>query len=187
MTATEYTQRLIELRNAAVAKTVDAVIIPSANQMLAEVKNRITRQGVKTDGGKIGNYSTEPMYASKEQFIKKSAFKPQGKAGKPKRGQAKPKTMYLPSGYKQLRDIQGRPTDTINENYTGDTLLSYQQEAVGNGIVQGFVNTRAAKIREGQEKRFGKIFSPTKEELENYAKRVGENLSEIQRKILNAK
>lgn len=220
MTATEYTQRLIELRNAAQAKTIESVIVPSANELLANTINRIVRKGTRTDGGKIGAYSTAPMYASKEQFIKKSAFTPQGKNrnynvrtnkktgeqsiyldkqskqkkvtvtdknGNKSVKSANRQTMYLPTGYKQLRDIQGRPTDTINENYTGDTMLSFQLQAVQNGVVIGMVNERAAKIRKGQEKRFGKIFSPTKEELENYAKRVGENLSEIQRKILNAK
>lgn len=181
----EYSRRLKALADAARQKAAQAIIIPAANKLLANKRNTIQVDGEKTDGTLIGHYSTKPMYASKEEFVKKSSFKPQGKAGKPKKGAKVPKSMYLPQGYKQLRDIQGRPTDKINETYTGDTIAAFQLEATNTGAVIGFVNERASRIRKGQEARFGKIFYAQKEELEIYNNDVTEAAKTFTLKFLN--
>jgi hypothetical protein len=180
----EYHARLKELAAAAKQKAAQTIIIPAANKLLANKRNTIQVEGEKTDGSQIGQYSTKPMYAIKEQFVKMSSFKPQGKAGKPKKGAKVPKSMYLPQGYKELRQVQGRPTDKINETYSGDTMAAYQLEATPNGAKIGFINERASKIRNGQEARFGKIFYAQKEELELYNKDVTEAAKEFTLKFL---
>jgi hypothetical protein len=182
MTPQEYQKKLAELLQLATVRAYQEVIVPEANELLAETKNRIAIDGKKADGSKIGNYSTKGAYYSREQFVKKGKFKPVGKTGKQTKS-----TMYLPSGYKQLRDIQGRSTDKVNENYSGQTLLDYDLEPRDKSIVLGFVSERSSKIRKGQDKRFGgDIWHSSKEELDNYQKNVTEQTEIITQQILNA-
>lgn len=81
MELTEYTRKLQELAQEGAKKAIERVIVPAATELLADIKNRIIREGKGTDGNKIGNYSTKPIYATKEQFIQKGKFKGVGKDG----------------------------------------------------------------------------------------------------------
>lgn len=181
MTLEEYQSKLSELVDLAAVKAYEEVIVPAANELLAETKNRIQLDGTKADGTRIGSYSTREAYYTRSQFIKQSAFKPIGKTGK----QTK-ETMYLPAGYKQLREIQGRPTDKVNENYSGQTLIDYQLEQRNTSIVLGFVSERSSKIRKGQEKKFGDIWHSSAEELANYEANVAKQTEIITERIFNA-
>lgn len=161
----QYAVRLKGLADAAKQKAAERIIIPAANELLASKKNTIQRDGERTDGNKIGSYSTKPMYASRDQFVKRSSFKAQGKKSKKKGA----KSMYLPGGYKELRDIQGRPTDRVNLTYSGDTLAALQLQKIKDGALIGFVTEEASKIRKGLEKHFrAPIFSAQKDELDVY-------------------
>lgn len=185
MTPEEYISKLKQLRDSATEKAVQEILVPNGNELLANIKNRIVRDKKNSSGGPIGTYSTKPMYASQKQFDKKSAFKPLGKKGPTK------KTMYLPSGYKQLRDIQGKPTDGVNVNYTGSTNLSYQLQAKGKEVLLGFTDQESSKIRQGLEngtrgrKGYGKIYYATQQEIANYNKNVAEDTKELTLKILH--
>lgn len=186
MTPQEYLERLKKLRDQSVEKMVDQVIFPNGNELLANIKNRIVRDKKNSSGGSIGQYSIKPMYATVNQFDKKGAFKPVGKRGKTR------KSMYLPSGYKQLREIQGKPTDAVNLNYTGSTVLSYQSQLKGKEVLLGLTNEESAKIRQGLEngtrgrKGYGKVFYATQQEMAEYKKNVAEDTKEIILKIFNA-
>lgn len=94
------------------------------------------------------------------------------------------KSMYLAEGYKELREIQGRPVDKINYTYTGDTIGSYVLYAGNDAVLLGLNNERSAKIREGLEKRKGRAFSASAEELQDYETEVSEVLNEISRENL---
>lgn len=153
-----------------------AVRVPAANKLLADTKNRITNEGKASDGSKIGSYSTRPAYYSKNQFVKKGAFKPQGKAGRNKNA----KSMYLQQGYKQFKEVQGRQSQFINSELSGDTMLAYQSQVQGNAdILQGLTTQKAAKIRQGNEKRFKPYFKSTKEEIDAYNKECAEGYAKI--------
>lgn len=176
ITMQDYQQRLRQLSTIA----VESVAVPLANEMLAEVKNRIVLDGKGSNNAPIGQYSTKSAYFGREAFDKQGAFKPQGKFGARKDA----KTMYIPTGYKGLRDVQGKPSDKINENYTGSTLAAYQQ-AQGEGfIVQGFTTQKSSLIRHGQELKRGDIFKPTKEELTTYNTGFSKGIQDLQVKIL---
>lgn len=195
----KYNDKLRELIEKSKEKALERIIVPPANKLLATVKNRIQRKGENSSGNQIGQYSTNPMYASVDQFDKRSAFKPGQKATvtsyrstqlkinpktlKVKKGKTnyetinkeKMKTMYLQDGYKQLRDVQGKPTDKVNLTYRGDLMNSYQQQIANGAVIQGLTLETEKKKREGLEKRFGgKILSPKKEEVEAYRKEVTE-------------
>jgi len=202
ITLKQYTQRLRKLIEASQTKAINSVMIPSANRLLENVKNRIINQGENTQGGKIGQYSTKPMYASKEQFDKKSAFKPlkkkyvstDAKAPKTVKGRkvlatvftAEGKTMYLQQGYKELRQIQGKRVDIVNLEYRGDLMRSYQQEVVNTGIiVQGLKHEKEKKKREGLQKRFGGLLlHPQKKEIEGYKEELIKNTRTLHEKII---
>lgn len=181
MTLEEYNEKIKSLAAVAAESVVESVIVPAANELLAEQKNRIIRDGKNSDNGTIGSYNTKPGYYGKEQFNKKGSFKGVGK-----NGGTPQKTMYLPQGYKQLRDIQGKPTDKVNENYSGQTNLDFQLGQEPNAIVIGFVTQRSSKIRKGQELKRGKIWTPTKQELADYYKNVTQGVAELNNKLLNA-
>lgn len=84
-----------------------------------------------------------------------------------------PKTMYLESGYHELRTIQGMPVDKVIVNYSGETMLSFQLMANGEMVVIGFTQQRAAIIRKALEKKFkGPIYAPTLNERETYREYV---------------
>lgn len=200
MTFEQFSERVNKLQELSVNVFLEGVIIPAAGRMLASIKNRIQQKGEKTDGGMIGQYSTTPMYATREQFDKQSAFKPQGKGqikenGKVKRemgmvdgvkkhiikrksGIVERKSMYLPYGYKQLREIQGKNVAFIDLTYRGDLMLSYQLTNKDNNIVLGFNKESEALKREGLEERFGIAFSPSKQEIEDYKEEVEENFKD---------
>lgn len=186
ITLEQYQHKLQELAKQGSERAVETIIVPAANELLANIKNRIIKEGRKSDGSKIGNYSTKPAYFEQQQFIQKGKFKPRGKTGETtfKTG-ALHKSMYIPTGYKGLRDLQGRPTDKINEFYSGSTMLSYQMQIEPNTILLGLTNEKSAKVRAGQEKRFGKIFYATQEELKEYNQNVAKQSKELVTKIFN--
>lgn len=175
MTPQEHLAKMKELLERSKRNVVKQAMVPAGNEMLAEIKNRIQVDGKKTDGGQIGQYSTRPGYFSRDQFVKKGSFKPVGKTGNKTKS-----TMFLPAGYKQFRDIQGRPTDKINETLSGDTMLAYQQQAKENEALQGFTTTKASNIRKGQEKKRGKIFYPSSQELNSYKENVTKTIQQLQ-------
>src|SRR5690606_9970780 len=137
----------------------ERITVTRAGELLATIKNRITRDGKNSSGQQIGHYSTKPMYATAEQFDKKSSFKPGGKAQqktlvfsvsnrKKKKVNVKSdfrpySSMYLPGGYKELRNIQGKPVDKVNLLYRGDLVPNgYQMQAVQNAVLLGLISER---------------------------------------------
>lgn len=81
MSVEEYQERLRQVIQQAGQSSVELILVPAANALLANIKNRISREGRATNDGNIGMYSQRPAYFSKKAFNKKAAFKPQGKTG----------------------------------------------------------------------------------------------------------
>lgn len=218
------------LKQAALTKVMEGVIVPAANEMLAQTKNRIMVEGKNSSGRRIGTYSEKPMYATVGQFDKTGSFRARGKketgiqttkavkgiqgasitttkdkiskgviggkkvAVKKQSGfHAEERTsMYLPGGYRELRDIQGKEADFVNLNYTGSTMLSFQLQANGNEVLIGMTDERSALIRQGLEEGtrrklgYGKIFQPTFTELDQFKETVFNDAKDITISILNA-
>lgn len=184
MTLEEY----IPFINALPAKienaAIEAVIVPSANVMLGSIINRNVNEGLNTDGSKRGGYSTKPMYASRSQFITKS-FSPQGKGGKKVKDNGQPyKTEYLPQGYQQLRQKQGREIAFKNYEYTGDMFLAFGLAPAENEVQIGFRTEKASIKRKSLEKRFGITFKPSQGEIDRYKTEVTEHLGKLQNDII---
>lgn len=187
MTLTEYQASLTRLAERVRDRLGDAVFIPAAGAMLASIKNRIITQGQNSDGGQIGGYSITPAYYTRKQFVVKSAFKPQGKGGFSASKKQTRKSMYLKSGYSELRGIQGRENSFVNLEYSGDTFLAYQIAKGGNNnVLMGFTREKAMKIRQALEKRYGKVYSATPIELQAFNTEVAAQTEKLTRQILSA-
>lgn len=76
MDSTQYISNIDDLLQGVSA----SAYLPAVNELLAEVKNRISVDGKNTAGGSIGQYSTKSAYFTKKQFTKQSAFKGTGKS-----------------------------------------------------------------------------------------------------------
>ena len=171
-------------------KVNEIIVYPAATATLDKLRQRLFQKGIKGDGSKTGNYSTEPMYASKKQFKKTGGFRAQGKnagktaSGKLAKGTKKKKdgterkSMYLAGGYKELRQVQGMETGFVNLQYNGDlftdfTKLTVQKDSVVVKVSRG-INEK--KI-DGLTKKYGSsTFKHSKEEREFLKKEVQKNL-----------
>lgn len=214
MTLQEYQQKLLELRKGVSEEVTERIVVLSANALLANIKNRIQRDGKDSNGKKMSAYSTKPTYATRNEFVRKSSFKPIGKNGfkgerlvrsknytavTQKNGKEKlvrdktydvvkikPKSMFLKGGYKELRDIQGMDTSVKNLTYSGDFMLSYVLGVKGNEVLIGLNNRESIKIKEGQEKRNGgAILKGTQKEIAEYKKDIVKQYTEAYLKIVN--
>lgn len=79
MTIQEYSDNLQNLYGLLNGDLADHTIVPASSELLSAIKLRIFERGNNTANAPIGNYSTKPLYASKQAFIKGGAFIPQGK------------------------------------------------------------------------------------------------------------
>lgn len=223
MTPEEYNEHLTNLYGLVSGDLSADTIGVAAPELLDSIKERILKEGKNSNDGSIGQYSTKPLYASKNSFIRKGAFSPQGKntgsngiigerlvptqlfnQGKPlkysgkflkavlkdskrkykrytivKADLTKRTSMYLPEGYKELRDIQSLRTDFVNLSYRGDLLQDYQMAKDAQAYLLGFTNEQQVKKREGLEAKYGHVFKATTGEKDNYINRVNSLLNRL--------
>lgn len=212
LTIAEHMEQLRKLSAFASAQAVQAIIVPRANELLANTKNRIIKQGLDSNMSAIGPYSKKPGYYGRGEFINGGAFVGQGKSGfkgerikrdiynvvVQKNGRERlvlsdevsiekrtPKNMYLEQGYYQFRQIQGREVGFTNLVLSGDTMQRYQMSVQGGSILFGMTTRKAALIRQGQEERKDKpIFKSSKQEIEEYNKQVVEDFKHLNTELL---
>ncbi len=178
-TPEQYLQKMRErIKNIKAASLMESVVAKVQTAM----EKRIFEDGASGNGQKLGTYSTKPMYATKKQFAKTSAFKPQGKTGG--KGTFKNKrtrqSMYLAQGYKQLKQVQGLQSNFVNLEYTGALRKAFkakpqtnaQQVTLGIGGKQSDKKLAALKAKYGTD-----IFKPTTAERNVVA-------AELKKKIL---
>ncbi len=169
-----------------VAKRLDELapevaIVQSMNELQADFLQRVFVDGENSNNGKIGDYDTEPYYATKNQFIRTSAFKPQGKDGSTKFKVVKRarKSMYLKEGYKEFREIQARPTNTVNLDLSGSLKRAYRVFKFGDSVLFGQNDEFEHKKIEGLTDRFGEWQSFTQQEVERLKTSIPENIKII--------
>lgn len=197
MTLEELGPRLQEIRDKLVKEAQERVLIAAATAMKAEMQDRIFNRGEDINGGKIGNYSEKASYFTKDQFVRKSAFKPQGQNGfkgervvydkKSKTGKVVkkvPKSMYLPDGYKEFRDIQGRKTDTKNYKLTGSLEKSIQVVKKGNEILIAITDGDESKKRHWLEAQDDKqVFKGSKSDFKVFTQAVSDEVEYLRNNI----
>lgn len=181
----QYVSRLQELATSSVNDKREEIYVRNGNALLVNIKNRIQQEGRDSSGGKMPAYSTKPGYYSKEQFVKKSSFKGRGKTGQRKflNGQDH-KSMYMPNGYKEFREVQGRQTQVRDLTMSGDLMISYVLGTGDQAILLGFNQQKQSKKRKGlEEKNNGKIFPATHSEIDDFNRAIINNELQIVNQI----
>mgnify|MGYP007096683634 CR=1 FL=1 len=149
------------------------IVRTAAITVSAEMKHRIQNKGLSTDGTKIGDYSTSPIYVSLLNNAGKSIGQPIGKTGLSvfKSGKKKGQdhfSRYFPRGYSQYKTAIGRNTlGSVNLTLTGQMMgqMSVFRTSEGWGI--GWSNpvyTARANYFESGHKYGKTIFSASIEE-----------------------
>jgi hypothetical protein len=134
----------------------------AAFQVIAEYKQRIFFNGLDTSGGAIGTYSVNPFYINPLSLttVSASGIKPQGKNGQSVFKNGNPhKTKYLTQGYKELRELTGRQSGTVDLNFSGSLFQSIKVTENASVSAITYTNDEMANIMEFQEERFGKDIS----------------------------
>lgn len=138
----------------------------AAFQVIAEYKQRIFFNGLDTSGGAIGTYSVNPFYINPLSLttVSASGIKPQGKNGQSVFKNGNPhKTKYLTQGYKELRDLTGRQSGTVDLNFSGSLFQSIKVTENASVSAITYTNDEMANIMEFQEERFAKDISTVSE------------------------
>jgi len=156
--------RINNIGNALDKLLPDTISVAIMQELESKYKNRIFDNGLKADGSKIGEYSTEPTYFSSSTFVRKAAFKPLGKPnaeGKQKRNK---KTMFLQGGYSEFRGIQGRENQFINLKLSGSEERAFKTMKFGNSTLFGNTDQHESDKIQGQQDRFDGIFELSEDE-----------------------
>ena len=139
----------------------------AAIQVIAEYKQRIFFLGLDTSGGSIGQYSVNPFYINPLSLTTVSAggVKPQGKNGQSVFKNGNPhKTKYLTQGYKELRDLTGRQSNSVDLNFSGSLFQSIKVTESGSVSAITYTNDEMANIMVFNEDRFAKDISTVSNE-----------------------
>jgi hypothetical protein len=139
----------------------------AAFQVIAEYKQRIFFLGLDTSGGSIGQYSVNPFYINPLSLTTVSAggIKPQGKNGQSVFKNGNPhKTKYLTQGYKELRDLTGRQSNSVDLNFSGSLFQSIKVTESGSVSAITYTNDEMANIMVFNEDRFAKDISTVSNE-----------------------
>jgi len=187
MATTESIRKQIDKELKQLSKT-EKVAIQIGTTLLSETTERIFSRGLNSKGRKIGNYSTRPTLAGATSFAnKKGANKYFG--SKKKRKAQDWKTVnsssqalhliVIQGGYSEIRQASGRPTGSVNLDFTGQFRASYTSTLEKKNIgVIGFLDikrknnlrTATSKTKNGEilasiESKYGNVFGLTKKEL----------------------
>lgn len=155
----------------------DKPLFEAVGSITAMRNRRIFNDGKNSNGGKIGAYSTKRMLATQKQFLTKNSFKPT--MVKQKNGKSRPlflkfpnskkavPVMVLEGGYKEFRQLNGRPTNTVNLNLYGLVRSDFTtfQPVSKNKFISGPFRDENQKKLLGLQRKYGSpIALHTKEE-----------------------
>jgi hypothetical protein len=166
MTTEEYISEMSAKLGDLKAGKVLAVAANSTNTMVAK---RIFIDGLNAEGNSIGSYNTtDELYVNPNNSPKKFATKGKNGEAKFQNGNSH-KTGYFKS-YSEYRQKVGRKVDKVNLNLFGILQSDFSKALtqVSNFLFVAKVNEANSKKIEGNEGRFGKIFSFTNGEKERF-------------------
>jgi hypothetical protein len=165
MTLSERLEILSEVVND--ERTARRISQVAAIQVIAEYKQRIFLNGLDSSGSAIGQYSVNPFYINPLTLttVKAANVTPQGKNGQTVFKNGNPhKTKYLTQGYRELRDLTGRQSATVDLNFSGSLFQSIKVTESGLNSAITYTNDEMANIMEFNEDRFGKDISTVSNE-----------------------
>lgn len=166
----------------------------------AIIRKRIFNNQLDIFGNKLGQYSNKSAYFTIGQFAKTSSFKAQGKGehltGQKRKTYSKVnsytgekttqayksnledrKSMYLQSGYRELRAIQGKFIGAVDFKYTDDLFLNGIEVTTEGAYQIKFKNKLSTdKIRGYEERNKRKIAYASEHEKELTIDFVGKRI-----------
>ena len=160
MTWNDYTAKWRKLKADLKRDSGREILEAPASEMMQAIKTRVFEQGTTTDGEQMQEYSSRPFTFLRKDFINKSAFSGQGDS------------MFLPGGYKQLREIQGLQTSFIDLKYSGRFRADYKMRTSANKVFFMLASNRATRLRFTHEIRFGQFLEANQMEIDAYSKIV---------------
>lgn len=163
---TEFSLTLQNLSNELDNKMPDVISAVIMVELEAKHKKRIFDDGLNSEGVKIGEYSTKPAYFSKDEFIRKNAFKGKGKPNGTKKKSEDRKSMYLQGGYSEFRDIQGRQNKFVNLKFSGSAERSIGIEKFADSTLYGVRDLVESKKLNGLISRLSDFLSLNESEQE---------------------
>jgi hypothetical protein len=146
-------------------KELDKVLKVAATSVQGTMMRRVFNNGKDSKNGMIGNYSTKPTLVGRSSFVNKGAWDRVYRSKSYKwvtfRGR---KLKVLTGGYKQIRQLEGKETASVNLTRTGKLSKSLVIEPTANGYIIGFL-PYGAKLSKYQEDHWNKmIFAPSSNE-----------------------
>ena len=136
----------------------ESIII--ANDVMAQVRNRVQERKVNADGTAFGQYS--------QALVPQWFF-----YGRSNTDTAEADLKAGPwfVSYADFRDLNNLPSDDINFTFSGDLfrttgIVNVQNDADATIVTLGGQNARSAQILEWQEPRYGNIIEPSEQEQE---------------------
>jgi len=157
------------------------IMLLAANDMAADVKDRVQKTGELTDGSKR-KYSTRGFVFKTKDFLQKSAI-PKTKGG------GVPIEVFLKGGYEEFRRIQGLQTAYKDYNYTGEmwrNTKALKEKTDSKFVYIGGTTPMAQNKINLNSKRDGQpITMPNPEEIEIQTAFIKEKLIERINTLLN--
>ena len=204
-------ETLNNLYNAIANQAEEQLVVIGAVAMQVSMLKRIFERGQATSGAGIASkYSSGPTNYEKKDFKKSpSAFQPIGKKTltdikttskgsknvlkatiKVAKGTPKPaatlKTMYLPGGYKMLRQVQGLQTNFVDLHVSGSLMQSIRIVTVDKKVQIRIVGTDGVIKSENIEKLYDKdIFTPSAKDNQAAENAISDEIALILQKSLS--
>jgi hypothetical protein len=198
MTSNRVTTFLEQSIQKAIEKTTADQLV-ELNTMRGAMTQRIFLRGQNSAGQAIGSYSTKAMLVGGKSF---SSLKGQAKSSKAinkifatKAARKKQKWVHvkgknlvvLEQGYKEYRELLGRKTDKVNLDLTGDLRGSLIVGKTKAGtLALGIRDLKNKKKRQSIELKFGRVFTPTDQEVASFNRRMSEHLKRNFNTVINA-
>lgn len=182
LTTEQFLQKLLRARLK--LKEDDTPLRLASYSALSLQTKRIFTDGLKSDGSAIGTYSTKDIWVNPQRtpMPNSGGFSPlKGKKGNTEfktNPDRQRKTSYF-KGWKGLREAQGRPTDHINLDFTGELRSDFENPQGGQPTtrkvsdveyVSSVRRSLSSKKIQGAEDRFGTIFKLTETERDQFYK-----------------
>lgn len=197
MTSNRVTTFLEQSIQKAIDKTTADQLV-ELNAMRGVMIRRVFLRGQNSAGQSIGSYSTEPILVGGKSF---SNLKGQAKSSKAinkifatKAARKKQKWVHvkgknlvvLEQGYKEYRELLGRKTDKVNLDLTGDLRGSLIVGKTKSGtLALGIRDLKNKKKRQNIELKYGRVFTPTDQELANFNRKMAAHLQRNFNTVIN--
>lgn len=193
MTLEEYDKKLSKTIQQMVNNHNGVMMVNIGLHALHLLSDRVQKTGVNAKGQKYAPYSTKPTLIGSSSFIRKDvADRLFGSKSKRKalewrtlgEGESARRLAILQGGYKKIRELQGRQTNHVDFNVTGQmwtdiTLISNRSDHANGIAIIGTKDKESNDKLSGNTKRKGDILDLSRAEIIILEKEYGIGVLQI--------